>query len=36
MKGVARVELRKRLERTIRGGHPWVYRDALAEAPRLP
>ncbi len=35
MKGVARVELRKRLERTIRGGHPWVYRDALAEAPRL-
>jgi 23S rRNA (cytosine1962-C5)-methyltransferase len=36
MKGVARVELRKRLERTIRGGHPWVYRDALAGAPRLP
>jgi len=36
MKGVARVELRKRLERTIRGGHPWVYRDALAAAPRLP
>jgi 23S rRNA (cytosine1962-C5)-methyltransferase len=35
VKGVARVELRKRLERTIRGGHPWVYRDALAEAPRL-
>jgi 23S rRNA (cytosine1962-C5)-methyltransferase len=36
VKGVARVELRKRLERTIRGGHPWVYRDALAETPRLP
>ena len=29
------VELRKRLERAIRGGHPWVYRDALAGAPRL-
>src|SRR4029079_13317522 len=36
VKGVARVELRKRLERTIRGGDPWVYRDALAGAPRLP
>jgi 23S rRNA (cytosine1962-C5)-methyltransferase len=36
VKGAARVELRKRLERTIRGGHPWVYRDALAAAPRLP
>ncbi len=34
--GVARVELRKRLERTIGGGHPWVYRDALAGTPRLP
>jgi 23S rRNA (cytosine1962-C5)-methyltransferase len=32
----AGVELRKRLERAIRGGHPWVYRDALAAAPRLP
>ena len=31
-----RVELRKRLERTIRGGHPWVYRDAVAGTPRLP
>jgi 23S rRNA (cytosine1962-C5)-methyltransferase len=30
------VELRKRLERTIRGGHPWVFRDAVAGAPRLP
>jgi 23S rRNA (cytosine1962-C5)-methyltransferase len=36
VKGVAGVELRKRLERAIRGGHPWVYRDALAGAPRLP
>src|SRR5207248_2139484 len=27
---------RKRLERAIRGGHPWLYRDALAAAPRLP
>ena len=35
-RGVARVELRKRLERTIGGGHPWVYRDALAGTPRLP
>jgi 23S rRNA (cytosine1962-C5)-methyltransferase len=33
--GLARVELRKRLERAIAGGHPWVYRDALAGAPRL-
>ncbi|HEY7376087.1 MAG TPA: class I SAM-dependent methyltransferase, partial [Polyangia bacterium] len=30
------VELRKRLARAIRGGHPWIYRDALAGAPRLP
>jgi 23S rRNA (cytosine1962-C5)-methyltransferase len=30
------VELRKRLERAIRGGHPWIYRDALAGTPRLP
>lgn len=36
MKRLPGVELRKRLERAIRGGHPWVYRDALAEAPRLP
>jgi 23S rRNA (cytosine1962-C5)-methyltransferase len=35
VKGAARVELRKRLERTIRGGHPWVYRDAVAERARL-
>jgi 23S rRNA (cytosine1962-C5)-methyltransferase len=25
-----RVTLRKRLARAIRGGHPWIYRDALA------
>jgi len=29
------VSLRKRLERTIRGGHPWVFRDAVAGTPRL-
>jgi 23S rRNA (cytosine1962-C5)-methyltransferase len=34
-RGAPRVELRKRLERAIAGGHPWVYRDALAGAPRL-
>jgi 23S rRNA (cytosine1962-C5)-methyltransferase len=34
--GPARVSLRKRLERAIAGGHPWLYRDALASAPRLP
>jgi len=34
--GLPRVELRKRLERAIRGGHPWLYRDALAAPPRLP
>ena len=34
--GLPRVELRKRLERAISGGHPWLYRDALAAAPRLP
>jgi 23S rRNA (cytosine1962-C5)-methyltransferase len=33
--GAARVALRKRLERTIRSGHPWVYRDAVEESPRL-
>jgi len=34
-KGPPRVELRKRLARAIRGGHPWIYRDALAGAPAL-
>jgi 23S rRNA (cytosine1962-C5)-methyltransferase len=31
-----RVAVRKRLTRAIRGGHPWVYREALAAAPQLP
>jgi 23S rRNA (cytosine1962-C5)-methyltransferase len=35
-RGLPRVTLRKRLARAIRGGHPWIYRDALAGAPRLP
>jgi 23S rRNA (cytosine1962-C5)-methyltransferase len=35
MKGLPRVVLRKRLGRAIRGGHPWIYRDALAAAPRI-
>jgi 23S rRNA (cytosine1962-C5)-methyltransferase len=30
-----RITLRKRLQRAIRGGHPWIYRDAIAGAPRL-
>jgi 23S rRNA (cytosine1962-C5)-methyltransferase len=30
-----RVTLRKQLGRAIRGGHPWIYRDALAGNPRL-
>src|SRR3954454_17028373 len=32
----AAVTLRKPLERAIRTGHPWVFRDALAAAPALP
>jgi 23S rRNA (cytosine1962-C5)-methyltransferase len=35
MKSLPRVVLRKRLGRAIRGGHPWIYRDALAASPRL-
>jgi 23S rRNA (cytosine1962-C5)-methyltransferase len=31
-----RVAVRKRLARAIRGGHPWIYREALAAAPQLP
>jgi 23S rRNA (cytosine1962-C5)-methyltransferase len=31
-----RVQLRKRLARAIRQGHPWIYRDALAAPPPLP
>jgi len=34
-KALPRVVLRKRLGRAIRGGHPWIYRDALAAPPRL-
>src|SRR5580692_9098779 len=30
-----RVVLRKRLGRAIRGGQPWIYRDALAASPRI-
>jgi 23S rRNA (cytosine1962-C5)-methyltransferase len=30
------VRLRKDLARSIKRGHPWVYRDALARAPELP
>jgi 23S rRNA (cytosine1962-C5)-methyltransferase len=35
IKGLPRVVLRKRLGRAIRGGHPWIYRDALAASPRI-
>jgi 23S rRNA (cytosine1962-C5)-methyltransferase len=35
MKSLPRVTLRKRLSRAIRGGQPWIYRDALAATPRL-
>ena len=27
--GVPRLRLRRKLERAIRRGHPWVYRDAI-------
>ncbi len=30
------VALRKNLARALRGGHPWVFRDALARPPDLP
>ena len=33
--GLPRVQLRKRLARAIRQGHPWLYRDALAGPPPL-
>jgi 23S rRNA (cytosine1962-C5)-methyltransferase len=29
------VTLRKKLDRALRAGAPWIYRDALASAPRL-
>ncbi len=32
---LARVTLRKRLARAIRGGHPWIYRDALVAVPPI-
>jgi 23S rRNA (cytosine1962-C5)-methyltransferase len=35
VKALPRVVLRKRLGRAIRGGHPWIYRDALASPPHL-
>jgi 23S rRNA (cytosine1962-C5)-methyltransferase len=35
MTGLPRVVLRKKLGRAIRGGHPWIYRDALASSPRI-
>jgi 23S rRNA (cytosine1962-C5)-methyltransferase len=35
MTGLPRVTLRKRLGRAIRGGQPWIYRDALAASPRI-
>lgn len=34
--GVARVRLKRDLGRSIRGGHPWVYREALAAPKGLP
>ncbi len=35
MTGVPRVVLRKKLGRAIRGGQPWIYRDALAASPAI-
>lgn len=34
--GLARATLRRDLSRSIRGGHPWVYREALAAPAGLP
>ncbi len=36
MSASAKVILRKNLGRALRQGHPWVFRDALAEVPALP
>lgn len=30
------VTLAKKLERALRDGHPWIFRDALRQAPRIP
>ena len=30
------LRLRRPLSRSLRGGHPWVYREALLPPPRLP
>jgi 23S rRNA (cytosine1962-C5)-methyltransferase len=34
--GVTRVGLRRDLERSLRSGHPWIYREALAAPGGLP
>jgi 23S rRNA (cytosine1962-C5)-methyltransferase len=36
MPASAKVILRKNLVRALRQGHPWIFRDALAEAPTIP
>ena len=36
MPASAKVILRKNLGRALRQGHPWVFRDALAEVPAIP
>jgi 23S rRNA (cytosine1962-C5)-methyltransferase len=36
MSPAPKVILRKNLGRALRQGHPWIFRDALAQAPTLP
>jgi 23S rRNA (cytosine1962-C5)-methyltransferase len=36
MPASAKVILRKNLGRALRQGHPWIFRDALVEAPAVP
>lgn len=36
LSALPRLRLRRDLSRSLRGGHPWVYREALAPPPRLP
>jgi len=36
MPAFPKVILRKKLGRALRQGHPWIFRDALAEAPDFP